>query len=75
MIKQRVLELTWEETEIWDERNKKEHPNDERGQKRTKFGNKSQSKVCEKAEEIILSSLAVYKSEIKNTNTSLSEGQ
>jgi hypothetical protein len=53
-----------------------EHPNDERNQKRTKVGNKSQPKVCGKAEEIILSSLTPYKSEIKkNTNTNLSDGQ
>jgi hypothetical protein len=53
-----------------------EHRNDERNQKRIKVGNKSQPKVCEKAEEIILSSLAVYKYEIKkNTNTNLSDGQ
>jgi hypothetical protein len=53
-----------------------EHPNDEGNQKRTKAGHKSQPKVCEKAEEIILSSLTVYKSEIKkNTNTNLSQGQ
>jgi len=44
--------------------------------KRKKVGNKSQPKVCEKAEEIVLTSLTVYKSEIKkNTNTNLLDGQ
>ena len=53
-----------------------EHPNDERKQERTKVGNKSQPKVCEKAEEIVLSSLTEYKSEIKkHRNTSRSDGQ
>lgn len=51
-IKQRALELTCEETEKWDDRNKMEHPHDEGNQKRTKAGNKSQPKVYEKAEEI-----------------------
>jgi len=53
-----------------------EHQNDERNQKRIKVGNKSQPKVCGKAEETTLSSLTEYKSEIrKNTNTNLSDGQ
>lgn len=53
-----------------------EHPHGEGNQKRTKDGNKSQPIICEKAEEIVLSSLTVYKSEIKkNKNTNLLDGQ
>ena len=38
--------------------------------------NKSKPKFCAKAEDVILSSLNLYKSEInKNMNTNLSDGQ
>ena len=53
-----------------------EHPNDETNQKRKNFGNKSQPKECEKAEEIVPSSLRANKSEIKdNMITNLTDGQ